>query len=125
MSYINDRITLEEVSKIVYCIDFLYPKFELKPNELTQLIKKIKELIKIIDSFSQKDGSYRSSSIFSPLEETRYALFSLNLLEDLIQDMRYYYDVKDFKPISKIYEHVKDIKKTYNFIIEAHSKNNY
>ncbi|MEW6607056.1 MAG: hypothetical protein AB1414_06325 [bacterium] len=119
LSYINKNVSLEEISKIVYCIDFLYSRIELKLNELTQLIDKIKELIgKIKDSY-QKDGSYNSSLMSSPLDETRYALFSINLLEDLIQDMIYYYSITELEPIKKIYENVGDIEKTYRLIKEA------
>lgn len=119
LSYITDKITLEDISKIVYCIDFLYSKIELKQNELTQLVDKIKELLEIIKSYYQEDGSYRSSLKVSTLEETRYALFSINLLEDLIQDMIYYYSVENFKPIKKIYENVGDIEKTYSLLRNA------
>jgi hypothetical protein len=119
LSYINNNILLEDIFKIVYCIDFLYSKIELKENELNQLITKIKELMKKIQNFYQNDGSYRSSLTLSPLDETRYALFSINLLEDLIQDMIFYYSVSELKPIKKIYENVGDVRKTYRLIKEA------
>lgn len=116
LSYINKDILLEDISKIVYCIDFLYSKVELKPNEITQLVNKLKELIEMIKNFYQKDGSYKSTIYSSPLDETRYALFSINLLEDLIQDIIFYYSVKELEPVRKIYENVKDIEKTYKLI---------
>jgi hypothetical protein len=119
LSYIHNNILLEDIFKIVYCIDFLYSKIELKENELNQLIIKIKELMKKIQNFYQNDGSYRSSLTLSPLDETRYALFSINLLEDLIQDMIFYYSVSELKPIKKIYENIGDVEKTYRFIKEA------
>jgi hypothetical protein len=119
LSYINNNILLEDIFKIVYCIDFLYSKIELKENELNQLITKIKELMKKIQNFYQNDGSYRSSLTLSPLDETRYALFSINLLEDLIQDMIFYYSISELKTIKKIYENVGDVGKTYRLIKEA------
>jgi hypothetical protein len=119
LSYINKDVSLEDISKIVYCIDFLYSKIELKQNELAQLVGKVKELIEMINGFYQNDGSYKSSLTSSPLDETRYALFSINLLEDLIQDMIYYYSVKELEPIKKIYENVSDIEKTYRLIKET------
>ncbi len=64
----------------------------------------------------QNDGSYKSSLTSSPLDETRYVLFSINLLEDLIQDMIYYYSVTKLKPVKKIYENVRDVEKTYRLI---------
>jgi len=119
LSYICKDILLEDISKIIYCIDFLYSKTELRPNELTLLLSKVKELLKKIKGFYNEDGSYRSSLKVSPLDETRYALFSINLLEDLIQDMIYYYSTPELKPIKKIYENVEDIEKTYKLIKEA------
>jgi hypothetical protein len=119
LSYINKDVSLEDISKIVYCIDFLYSKIELKQNELAQLVGKVKELIEMINGFYQNDGSYKSSLTSSPLDETRYALFSINLLEDLIQDMIYYYSVKELEPVKKIYENVRDIEKTYRLIKET------
>jgi hypothetical protein len=122
LSYINKNISLEDISKIVYCIDFLYSKIELKYNELIQLVSKSKELMETINTYYQKDGSYRSSVTISPLEETRYALFSINILEDLIQDMIFYYSenypyiLSEVKPIKKIYENIKNIEKIYEFI---------
>ncbi len=118
LSYISENTSLEDISKISYCIDFLYSKIELKPNELTQLINKIKELLKNVKIFYKEDGSYRTSLKISPLDETRYALFSINLLEDLIQDMIFYYSVSELKPIKKIYENIEDIEKTYKLIKE-------
>jgi len=118
LSYINKDISLGDISKIVYCIDFLYSKIELKPNEISQLVSKIKELKEKIDGYSQDDGSYRSSLTASPLDETRCALFSINLLEDLIQDLIYYYSdyVDGLQPIKKIYESVKNVDKTFKLI---------
>jgi len=120
LSYINKNILLEDISKIVYCIDFLYSKIELKSNELIQLVSKSKELMETINTYYQKDGSYRSSLTISPLEETRHALFSINILEDLIQDMIFYYSknypdiLSEVKPIKKIYENIKILKKLMN-----------
>jgi hypothetical protein len=59
------------------------------------------------------------SSKALPLDETRYALFTINLLEDLIQDTIFYYSVIQLKPIKKIYENIEDIDKTYKLIKEV------
>lgn len=122
LSYIDKNRNLEEISQIAYCIDFLYSKINLKHNELTQLILKIKELLRIIKSYEQKDGSFKSSVKFTPLEETRFALFSINLIEDLIQDMIFYYDIAELKPIKKIYENIKNPLKTYKIIKTSNSR---
>ncbi|MGB9794476.1 MAG: hypothetical protein ACP5HC_08285 [Caldisericum sp.] len=73
----------------------------------------------MIDGYYQNDGSYKSSLTSSPLDETRYALFSINLLEDLIQDIIYYYSITELEPVKKIYENVRDVEKTYRLIKEA------
>jgi len=119
LTYIKKDVSLKDISKIVYCIDFLYSKIELEQNELSQLVSNVKKLINKVKGFYQNDGSYRSSLKSSPLEETRYALFSINLLEDLIQDIIYYYSVKELDPIKKIYQHIQDVEKTYKLIKEA------
>lgn len=124
LSYIKDNLSLEDISKIVYSIDFLYSKVELQSNEINLLVKKIKELERLIDKYSQEDGSYKSSLTASPLDETRYALFSINLLEDLIQDIIFYYSVKELKPIEKIYQSLKYLDKTYKLIKDAMDKMN-
>jgi len=116
LSYINNDAKLEDISKIVYCIDFLYSKIELKPNEIAQLVNKTKELLERVRTFYKKDGSYRSSLKVSPLDETRYGLFSMNLLEDLIQDIIFYYSATELKPVRKIYENVEDVEKTYKLL---------
>ena len=112
LSRINEDSILEDIYKIVYCIDFLYSKIELKPNELIQLVSKIKELLKKLKTLYKEDGSYRSSLKVSPLDETRYALFSINILEDLVQDIVFYYPLTEIKPINKIYENVEAVEKT-------------
>ena len=116
LSYFNSNITLEDIAQIVYCIDFLYSKISLKENELEQLNKTTIEILKRIKNYYKEDGSYCSSKLVSPLEETRYALFSINLIEDLIQDLIFYYSITEIPPIKKIYENISDIVKTYKFI---------
>jgi len=116
LTYIRENIPLGEIAQLVYCLDFLYSKLQLKNNELNTVVEKVKELLGKIRSYANREGSYTSSASFSPLEETRYALFALNLLEDLVQDAIFYYDVGGLKPIKKIYENVVDIEATYDFL---------
>jgi len=117
LSYANQKNSLQDIFKLIYCLDFLYSKVsELKQNELLAVIKTVKDSIARIKRFYQKDGSYASSLKISTLEETRYAVFSVNLLEDLIQDIMHYYGTRELKPISKIYESLNDAIKTYNLV---------
>ncbi len=116
LSFISGKNTTEDLSKIIYCIDFLYSKTELKQNELKNLVEKIKECFKLLQNFEQKDGSFKSSVNLSPIDETRNALFSINLLEDLTQDLIFYYKVKELSPIIKIYQNLNFIGNTFKLI---------
>ncbi len=108
-----------EIGKLVYCLDFLYYNIEnLKPNEISFLTEKVKFLLKKINSFYKKEGYFSSSVKYPPLEETRIALFSINLLEDIIQDSIFYYKT-DFEPILKIYKSIPNLDRIFEFIIKT------
>ncbi len=109
LSYANTKLTLKEISMIVYSLDYIYSKISiLEDNELKELENKIKVLLQEVDKYyDEKEGLYKSTVKESPLEETRFALFSVNLLEDIIQDAIVYHRAS-FKPIIKIYQHVRD-----------------
>ena len=119
LSYIRKGIKCEDIFKITYSIDFLYGKTQLQDNEIETLIPRLIQLLEIINEHYQKDGSYQSDKSISPLEETRYCLFSINLLEDLIQDIIHYYgdtkvkELKKLKPITRIYQNIIDIYETH------------
>lgn len=118
LSYADEELNSYELFQLIYCLDFLYPKIELKENELKTVVKNIQQILERIKSFSKNDGSYQSDKTLPPLEDTRYCLFCINIMEDLIQDLLFYYgnDV-GLKPIQRIYENLKDLDKTYSFII--------
>ncbi|MCX7905826.1 MAG: hypothetical protein N2446_03900 [Elusimicrobiales bacterium] len=116
LTFVNENIKLDDISKIIYSLDFLYMKTDLKSNELDEVKNKVGFLLeKILSFYKHKEGCFVSSLRESPLNETKRALFSINLLEDLIQDSIFYYNIK-FPPIKKIYQSVPYISKTYNFI---------
>jgi len=118
LSFVNDRLTSFETFQLLYSLDFLYSKITLKENELKVVVDKISRLLEIVKSFRQTDGSYKSSKDISPINETRNCLFSINIIEDIIQDIQFYYETKDkrLNPIKKIYENIEDLKTTYSFI---------
>lgn len=118
-TYIDSAMSLDKTSKVVYCTDFLYSKIDLKENELNLVTENISKLLSLImKHYKKENGAYHSSPTKSPIEDTRNALFSINLLEDLTQDLLFYYPdkVSGLKPISKIFENVPDVLKTYEFI---------
>lgn len=117
--------SLREIFLATYCLDFLY--FLIPENESISEIKSFAETIRCLmnavnNCYSDSDGSYRSDDNVGPCLETRYALFVINSLEDLIQDMLFYHKTElekqniDFNPIQKIYQNLKDPTKTAEFI---------
>ncbi len=116
VSFIGRENTLEEIFKITYCLDFLYSKVELKANELKEVVKAIGTLLARIQQCARDDGSYFSNRNATPLDETRYALFAINLLEDMTQDAIFYYSA-ELNPIRKIYQTIPDVEKTCEFVV--------
>ena len=111
LSYVNEKLPLRDIAMLTYSLDFLYAKIppgQIESNELIELEEKIKKLISLINSYyNSKEGLYKSSIKESSLEETRFALFSINLIEDIIQDAIYYHNAK-LDQITKIYQNVKN-----------------
>ena len=103
--------------QLIYCLDFLYPRIKIKTNELGKLVAGIKQIEVLGNKFSKTDGSYQSSKTIAPLEDTRYSLFAINTLEDLKQDILYYYgENSNLKPTTKIYQSIPQIDRTYEII---------
>lgn len=113
LSYADGRLDSETIAKIMYCLGFLYFRMEPKENELKALADKINLLQSLVSSMEQQDGTYRSSTKISPLEEIRDTLFSVNLLEDITQDAIYYYGCSSLSPVRKIFQMVSHPEKTY------------
>ncbi|PIP29306.1 hypothetical protein COX27_02135 [Candidatus Kuenenbacteria bacterium CG23_combo_of_CG06-09_8_20_14_all_36_9] len=116
LSFISKKTTTEELYKILYCIDFLYSKIELKKNELDKLVEATMSCQKLLSKYEQNNGIYKSNIKISPIDEIRYALFSINLLEDLTQDIIHYYKIDKLSPIQKIYQTINDLEKIIKHI---------
>ena len=117
LSFLGQKLDSYKIFQLVYSLDFLYSKVELKQNEIDKLIEGIKSLQKKINCFSKTDGSFQSDKNIAPLEDTRYSLFTINILEDLIQDVLFYYDNNvGLESIKKIYQSIPKLDKTFGFI---------
>ena len=117
LSFLNKHLNSYEIFQMIYSLDFLYSKVKLKPNEVAKLIEGLKTLVKRIKEFSNNNGSFQSDKTLSPLEDTRYSIFAINILEDLTQDILFYYEGNaDLKPITRIYQTISNVKKTFEFI---------
>ena len=117
LSFLSQRLNSYKIFQLVYSLDFLYSKVDLKKNEINKLVEGVKSLHKKLQQFSKSDGSFQSDKKLSPLEDTRYSLFAINILEDLAQDILFYYESNlRLTPVSRIYQIVPGIDKTFQFI---------
>ena len=117
LSFLDQKLNSKEIFELIYSLDFLYSKTELQKNEVNRMVEGIKKIYKKIQRFSRLDGSFQSDKILSPLEDTRYSLFAINILEDLTQDILFYYGKQaGLKPVKKIYQTIPLWQKTFKFI---------
>ncbi len=109
ISLFNEKITAIELAQFMFTLDFLYFKCEeIKPNEETALINVIKQVTGFVTNYPSTNGFFTKNPKESPAEETRQVLFSLNLLEDLTQDV--VINLKaDLPLIKKIFQSVNDL----------------
>jgi hypothetical protein len=103
------------MAKLIYCIDFLYSKIDLKENELEKVVETTKKIKIYCENIQKNNGRIETSVDLSPIEEIRNFLFTINLLEDLIQDSIFYYKT-NFDSVKKIFENVKNISKISEII---------
>ena len=108
LTFYNEKLTSYQIAQLLFCIDFLYSKTELKDNEITKIVEIIDSLKEYCDAHQTSNGRFETSMDLSPKEELRNFVFIINLLEDLIQDTIYYYNT-NIKPINKIFENIKFI----------------
>lgn len=121
LSYLLTARNSEDIFHIVYSMDFLWghiPPGELYDNELPQIYNAVKTINNTLANYRTKRGSYESDKHIAPIEETRNSLFSINIIEDIMQELIIYYSV-DIPPIKQIYQNIGDrdeIIATYSFI---------
>src|SRR3989338_5743452 len=123
LHFLDNNITSHELYQVLYCMDFLYSKTHLSKTELHSFVSFINSVKQKVKTFKRDDGAYQTNKNLSPIEDTRNILFSINLLEDLTQDILFYYGNEykeiDIKPINKIFESIDRIEEVYNFIKES------
>ena len=117
LSFLSQKINSYNIFQLIYSLDFLYSRVELQKNEMSKLLDGIRILYKKLKQFSRPDGSFYSDKEIAPLEDTRYCLFAINILEDLTQDILFYYgEQANFLPIKKIYQSIPHIESAVRFI---------
>lgn len=113
--------SLEQAFMASFSLDYLYfcipPEQEL---DVPALAKTLNSLYLYIDGCYQQDGAYTDNRS-APCNGTRYALFVVNVVEDMQQDILHYRseflsDTDKPKPIQKIYQSLRNPSQTAQFI---------
>lgn len=134
LQFADEAATLEEVFRASFCLDYLY---FCKPvpngaSERTQTDEWLRHLGSILRTFIARvneaylgEGRFQSEPQKDCCEETRYALFAINVVEDMIQDIWHYYpeivnNIQDFPtPIRCIYQSITHTTEIAKFVREC------
>lgn len=124
LDFANEAFTLEKLFKASFCLDYLYfckpvpdsgVEWEQANDWLSRLGEVFHTIIERVNKFYSGHGQFQSESQRSACEETRYALFAIGVVEDMIQDAWHYYPetiagrIQNFpNPIKRIYQSVSD-----------------
>lgn len=124
LDFANEAFTLEKLFKASFCLDYLYfckpvpdsgVEWEQANDWLSRLGEVFRTIIERVNKFYSGHGQFQSESQRSACEETRYALFAIGVVEDMIQDAWHYYPetiagrIQNFpNPIKRIYQSVSD-----------------
>ena len=119
LSYFQSKMKTMDFARWMYSLDFLYFKCsELKDNELRAIVSALGNVQSYIANNANEDGSFSSDPHVSPIEETRQMLFSVNLFEDLRQDMAITWGYSE-QQVNKIYSSIPSVKQTAEWIRSA------
>ena len=117
-SFFHADMTAMELARFMFSIDFLYFKCgDIRKNEQNIMATTIADVARFIGKYPFKEGLFCKNKQEAPIEETRQILFSINLLEDLTQDIVVNLNVNTPK-ITNIFATVPDIKKITTHIKE-------
>lgn len=118
-SYLNEDLNSQELFQLMFALDYLYSSIAiLQENELEVVVDSIKAAARLLRDHSNTD--FRTASHLSLDDEARNYLFSINLWEDISQDIIFNYksDTYDpgLKPTRKIFESVANFDKLYSIV---------
>jgi len=131
ISMAEKDLSLEDIAKMTYCLDFLYSKINpddqsggpMNDERLSSICTTIKTLMESVRKCEKSEGYYLYKDDDSKMESSRNALFAINLLEDMTQDIIHYYGehecVKMLRPVQKIFENVRDVRAVSDLIIKS------
>ena len=118
-SYLSKDLNSRELFQFMFSLDYLYSSITvLQENELKVVVDSIKEVAKLLKDHSNAD--FRTANDLGPKDEVRNYLFSINLWEDISQDIIANYKSAAYnpglKPTKKIFESVSEIDKIYSIV---------
>lgn len=116
--------SLEQAFKVAFCLDFLYfcIPADQKIDNIASVVDALNHLTEFRERFYQeRTGGYYTADGNDRCLETRYALFTANVYEDMVQDILHYRASElnpsiTPAPIRRIYQSLRDPGKTAQFI---------
>ena len=107
-SFFSTQLNSLELAKLIYSLDFLYGgSDELEENVLNSLVESMQKMAANIALIQEKN--LQTCTNFSPMEEIINFLFTVNLYEDIVQELRHIYAVDCFDPIRKIFQTINNL----------------
>lgn len=107
-SFYLDQLSSRELARLIYSLDFLYGgSDDLESNVINSFVETMQKIAGKIVSIQKHE--FQTSSDLSPKEEIVNFLFTVNLYEDIVQELRYLYGVDCFDPISTIFQTIDDL----------------
>ena len=121
-SFVRQVESLKQAAMVSFSLDFLY--FCSSSDEeidLECVARSLQHLHDFVDRCYTGDGAYKSGDSERLCEDTQYALFVINIVEDITQDMLYYHSdalpkSNPLKPISQIFQLLREPLKTARYI---------
>jgi len=119
-SFYSDELNSRELALLIYSLDFLYGGSEsLEKNVLDSFVSVMQRITARITS-TQKRG-LKTCADLSPKEEIVNFLFTVNLYEDIVQELRCLYEVDCFPPVRKIFQSVENPDSIFRQISDSGS----
>ncbi len=107
-SFYSDQLNSLGLARLIYSLDFLYGgSDELEENTLNVFVETMQKIT--IHLAMVEESKFKTNVHLSPHEEVVNFLFAVNLYEDIVQELRFLYNVVCFPSISKIFQSINDV----------------
>jgi len=105
-SFYSAELNSRELARLIYALDFLYGgSRDLDAHVLNSFVDVMRKITARIASMQKQN--LQTDANLSPKEEVVNFLFTVNLYEDIIQELRCLYGVDCFPPVDKIFQSVE------------------